>query len=182
MNRQGLLQERSKRRKHGLPPELRTAKLEDLSATKKNYIGDWTTAEITVSTSADQTPIAPGKKIFDVVRGGRRVAKFISDAPILNFFSIQSARYAERHRKHSGVDLAVYYHPSHGRNVDRMLDALETSLDYYQANFGPYQFDQARSSSFRATRRSPRRSPIQSPIRRASGSRATSAIPTRSTM
>jgi hypothetical protein len=148
MSRQGVLQDRSKRRKYGLPAELRTPKLEDLSATNKNYIGEWTTADITVSTAADQTPIAPGKKVSDVVQGGRRTARFVSEAPILNFFSIQSARYAERHRKHAGVDLAVYHHPSHNRNIDRMLDALQASLDYYQANFGPYQFDQVRIIEF----------------------------------
>ena len=49
---------------------------------------------------------------------------------------------------HNGVDLAVYYHPAHAWNVDRMLDALKAALDYYQANFGPYQFDQARIIEF----------------------------------
>jgi len=148
MDRQILLQDRSKRRKYGLPAELRPAKLEDLSATKKNYIGGWTTADIIVSTVAGQTPIAPGMKISDVTKEGRRTARFKSEAPILNFFSIQSARYAERHRRHAGVDLAVYYHAPHDRNINRMLDTLEVSLDYYQANFGPYQFRQARIIEF----------------------------------
>jgi aminopeptidase N len=151
MSRDQILQERSKRRKYGLPPELRPAKLEDLSATGKSYFGGgWTTAEITVSTVADQTPMAPGKKVSDVVANGRRTVRFVSDAPILNFFSIQSARYAEKKRMHDGVELAVYYHPTHGWNVDLMLNALQTSLDYYQANFGPYQFDQARIIEFPA--------------------------------
>ncbi len=144
MDRDGNLQDRSKRREYGLPAELRMAKLEDLSATAKPYFGGWTTADITVSTSADQTPIAPGKKVSDATAGGRRTARFVSDAPIHNFFSIQSARYAEKHVRHAGVDLGIYYHPQHAWNVDTMLRALRTSLDYYQASFGPYQFDQAR--------------------------------------
>jgi ABC-2 type transport system permease protein len=149
MDRMGLLQDRAKRRKYGLPAEQRPPKLEDLSATRRNYFGGgWSTADITVSTDADQTPIAPGKKVFDEVRGGRRTARFVSDAPILTFFSIQSARYAEKHRNHGGIDLGVYYHPAHARNVDRMLDALAGAMDYYQANFGPYQFDQARIIEF----------------------------------
>ncbi|HEU0133954.1 MAG TPA: aminopeptidase, partial [Allosphingosinicella sp.] len=149
MDRMALLQDRAKRRKHGLPAEQRVAKLEDLSGTRKSYFGGgWTTADITVSTVADQTPIAPGKKVSDVVGGGRRTARFVSDAPILTFFSIQSARYAEKHRNHGGIDLAVYYHPGHERNVDRMLDALAGAMNYYQANFGPYQFDQARIIEF----------------------------------
>jgi aminopeptidase N len=149
MDRGGMIQDRSKRRKYGLPPIKRAAKLEDLSATRKSYFGGgWATADITVSTEADQTPIAPGKKVSDVVADGRRTARFVSDAPILTFFSIQSARYAEKRRDHRGIDLAVYYHPAHGRNVDRMLDAMAGALNYYEANFGPYQFDQARIIEF----------------------------------
>jgi aminopeptidase N len=48
------------------------------------------------------------------------------------------------------VDLAVYYHPDHHWNVDRMLDALGAGLDYCQASFGPYQFDQVRITEFPA--------------------------------
>jgi ABC-2 type transport system permease protein len=151
MDRFQLLQERAKRRKYGLPAELRPAKLEDLSATRKSYFGGgWSTADITISTVAGQTPIAPGKKVSDVVRGGRRIARFVSDAPILTFFSIQSARYAEKHRLHAGVDLGIYYHPTHHWNVERMLRALQTGLDYFNAAFGPYQFDQARIIEFPA--------------------------------
>ena len=151
MSRMGLLRDRVRRREHGLPPELRPAKLEDLSATDKSYFGaGWSTADITLSTSADQMPIAPGKKVSDVTRDGRRIARFVSDAPILTFFSIQSARYAEKKRNHKGVELAVYYHPAHGWNVDRMLTAMQTSLDYYGPAFGAYQFDQARIIEFPA--------------------------------
>jgi aminopeptidase N len=149
MNRAGLLQERAKRRRYDLPPELRPAKLEQIAATARSELGlGWATADITLSTSADQTPIAPGKKVSDTVRDGRRTARFVSDAPIRPMFSIQSARYAEKHLRHAGVDLAVYHHPGHTWNVDRMLKALAVSLDYYQGAFGPYQFDQARIIEF----------------------------------
>ncbi|HEX7831450.1 MAG TPA: M1 family aminopeptidase, partial [Thermoanaerobaculia bacterium] len=33
-------------------------------------------------------------------------------------------------------------------NVDRMLDAMASSIDYYKASFGPYQFDHARIVEF----------------------------------
>lgn len=149
MDRTGLLQERTVRRKYGLAPELRPARLEDMSATRRSYFGGgWSTADITVSTEADQVPIAPGRKVSDEVRNGRRTARFVSDAPILTFFSIQSARYAERSRVHDGVNLSVFYHPDHHWNVDRMLNAMQASLDHYQSAFGPYQFDQARIIEF----------------------------------
>lgn len=149
MDRSGLLDDRQTRHRQGLPGELRAARLEDVAAQRHNDLhADWTLADITVSTEADQTPVAPGRKLFDRTANGRRTARFVSDAPILNFFSVQSARYAERHARHRGVNLSVYYHPGHAWNVARMMHAMALSLDYYQAAFGPYQFDQARIIEF----------------------------------
>ena len=145
MSRAGTLEDPTARRIYGLSERGGRAKLEELSATAQAAdLGGWITADITLSTTADQTPIAPGRRVSDVIRGGRRIARFVSEAPIREAFSVQSARYAERHRRHAGVDLAVYYHPAHAWNVDRMLDALAASLDYYQASFGPYPFGHAR--------------------------------------
>ncbi len=148
--RAGMLQDPEARRRHGLPEAPGIAKLEDSAATASSTYGrGWATAaDITVSTSPDQVPVAPGSKVSDVVRGGRRVARFVSSVPIHPRFSIQSARYAEKHRTHAGVDLAVYHHPAHAWNVDRMLDALAAALDYYRASFGPYPFDHARIVEF----------------------------------
>ncbi len=149
MDQNSLLQDRVKRRKYGLPAELRPAKLEDLSATKFNQLrSDWIKTDITVTTDADQTPIAPGYKVADSTAGARRTARFVTDAPIQNFYSIQSAHYLEKHLMHDGIDLAVYYDAQHPQNVDRMLAAFAHGLDYYQSNFGPYQFRQARIIEF----------------------------------
>ena len=149
MNRGNLLSDRTQRRRQGLPDELRMAKLEDVKAQRANYIDvDWVTSRIRLTTDASQVPIAPGKRVSDVTKNGRRTAEFVSEAPILNFFSIQSARYAEETKNHKGVKLSVFYDPKHAWNVPNMIKALETSLDYYQANFGPYQFDYARIVEF----------------------------------
>ena len=149
MNRQNLLSDRSQRRRQGLPPELRPARLEDMKATARNYIGtDWVNSDITVTTDAGQVPIAPGKRVSDVTRGDRRTARFVSPAPILNFFSIQSSDYEVASRDHNGVKLSVFYHKGHDWNVPKMLKAMAASLDYYRANFGPYQFDYARIIEF----------------------------------
>jgi len=149
MNRDNLLSDRAKRRRQGLPPELRMAKLEDMSATQRNYIGaDWVTSDVTLSTEADQTPIAPGRRVSDVTQGGRRTARFVSTAPILNFFSIQSADYKVASREHNGIKLSVFYHPGHDWNVPKMLNAMGNALDYYRAHYGPYQFDYARIIEF----------------------------------
>ena len=150
LTRDELLTDRAKRRKYGLPAELHPAPLGDQASRANNYARhvSWTSADITVTTEADQTPIAPGYKVSDRTQGGRRTARFVTQAPILQFFSIQSARYAVRTRRYKGVDLSVFFDPQHGMNVARMLRALEASLDYYQANFSPYQFRQVRIVEF----------------------------------
>jgi len=155
MDRDFLLSDRSKRRKYGLPPELRMPRLEDLAAQRFSVLrrdSNWVTADITVATESDQTPIAPGYKVSDVTAGGRRTARFVTEAPINHFFSIQSARYALARTPYKGVDLAVYYHPGHAWNVERMTKALEAGLDLYQTIFSPYQFRQVRIVEFPAPR------------------------------
>jgi aminopeptidase N len=149
----GLLSDPTKRRRYGLPSELRPAKLEDDSARANNFIrhdSDWVNSDITVSTVADQTPIAPGYKVSDTVANGRRTAHFKSDSPILPFFSLQSAAYSIKRDTWHGVDLAVYYDPHHPYDIDRMIAAMKASFDVYGKAFGPYQFRQARILEFPA--------------------------------
>ncbi|MGA9523467.1 MAG: M1 family aminopeptidase [Myxococcaceae bacterium] len=149
MSRDELLTDRTKRRKYGLPPDLLPASIDDERAHARNYVGaDWVNADITVTTDADQTPIAPGYQVSDETRDGRRTARFVSEAPILHFFSVQSARYEVKRENHKGVELAVFHDPQHPYNVDRMIQAMRTSLDTFQEVFGPYQFRQARIIEF----------------------------------
>jgi ABC-2 type transport system permease protein len=157
MDRDGLLDDRAARLRAGLRADPGPAG--NAAAGKASA-----TADIVVSTAADQSPIAPGRKVADSVRGGRRIARFVSDRPIPLFFAVQSARYSERHRLHGGIDLAVYHHPGHGWNVDRMLDGLAASLDYFQASFGPYQFGQARIVEFPGYRNFAKGSPNTIPF------------------
>ena len=149
MDRNALLSDRAKRRRQGLVAELRPAKLEDMSATRFNYIGsDWVTSDVTFTTDAGQTPIAPGNRVSDSTTNGRRTARFVSTAPIMNFFSLQSSDYRLATRMHDGIKLSVYYHSGHDWNVAKMLSAMAAELDYARANFGPYQFNYARIIEF----------------------------------
>lgn len=153
MERSGLLQDRAKRRKYGLPVEQRMPKLGDAPSRQFNYLrhdADFATADITISTVADQTPIAPGYKVSDVTRDGRRTARFVTEAPVLPFFSVQSARYEVSRETYKGIDIAVYYDARHPWNVERMKTGAKASLDYFQANFSPYQFRQLRFLEFPA--------------------------------
>jgi ABC-2 type transport system permease protein len=153
ISRFGFLQDPTVRRRQDLPAQLRMPKLEDPAAGGNSYLrpdSDWVTSDITVSTVADQTPIAPGYVTSDETKNGRRTVRFKSDTPIQNFYSIQSARYAIKEAKHNGIDLKVYYHPGHPYNVDLMLDVMKASLKVFEREFGPYQFRQARIIEFPA--------------------------------
>jgi hypothetical protein len=153
MSRHMVLQDRVVRRRNGLPPELRPPTLEDDSGRAFNYFrhdSDWVNAEVTVSTAADQVLVAPGHQEESRIVDGRRISHFRTEAPIQLFFSIQSARYTVREDRWRDVALAVYHHPPHSYNVDRMLRAMKASLEYYSENFSPYQFRQLRIVEFPA--------------------------------
>ena len=82
----------------------------------------------------------------------------------MHFFSIQSAAYAVKRDRWNDVNLAVYYHPSHAYNVDRMIEGMKRSLDYFTAHFSPFSSSSSGSSSFRPTPRLRNRSPTRSRI------------------
>jgi len=151
MSQDPLLKDRTKRRKYGLSADLPTAKLEDEAARYDPLIrrdSDWVKLDVTVSTVANQLPIAPGYRVSDTTSGGRRTVRYTADSPVLHYFSIQSAEYAVKEDKWRDVDLAVYYHPAHPYNVTRMIKAMKASLDYCSTHFSPYQFRQLRILEF----------------------------------
>jgi ABC-2 type transport system permease protein len=151
----GLIEDPALRRGYGLPERAPLPRLGDVSATGLTPNGDlsWATTDVTLSTVADQVPVAPGRRVSERVEGGRRIARFVSDTPVKNLLAFQSARYAVRRLVHSGIEHEVYFHPAHPWNVDRMLNAMRASIDYYREAFGPYQFDRARIVETPAYRR-----------------------------
>jgi ABC-2 type transport system permease protein len=145
------LQDPNERRKRGLPQVHRMAKVDDLRARGNTYIAndaDWIDFETVVSTSADQIAIAPGYLQKQWTEGDRRYFHYKMDAPILHFYSYLSARYEVRREAWNGVAIEVYYHKPHTYNLERMVQAIKKSLDYFTTNFGPYQHRQVRIVEF----------------------------------
>jgi aminopeptidase N len=127
------------------------ADVNDLEARRNTYIAsdsDWVTFEATVSTSPDQIAMAPGYLQREWTENGRRYFHYTMDSPILNFYSFLSARYEVKRDAWNGVAIEVLYHPGHAYNVERMIQAVKDSLDYYTKNFGPYQHRQVRILEF----------------------------------
>jgi ABC-2 type transport system permease protein len=141
----------STRHKHGLDNVRRMAKLEDVSARQNNYIrpdSDWVNYEATISTSPDQIAITPGYLQKEWMQDGRRYFHYKMDAPILSFFSFNSARYQVLRDKWNDVNLEIYYHPGHEFDLDRMQQSMKTTLAYCSKNFSPFQFHQLRVIEF----------------------------------
>jgi ABC-2 type transport system permease protein len=147
----GELQDPNERRKRDLPPIERMPRLEDEAARRNNYISsqaDWIDFETIVSTSEDQVALAPGYLQREWTSDGRRYFHYRMDSPILGFFAWLSGEWEVARDEWNGVAIEVYHHPTHDYNVERMIDGVKKSLDYFTANFSPYQHRQVRIIEF----------------------------------
>jgi ABC-2 type transport system permease protein len=150
------LQDRNKRRKHGLKPIERARPPSDMQARMDNALSresDWINLDTTVSTSADQIALAPGYLQRDWTKDGRRHFHYKTTAPILGFWSYLSARYEVEKGVWKSPDgtvvpIEIYYDAKHPYNVKRMVVAVQKSLDYFTKNFSPYQHKQVRILEF----------------------------------
>jgi len=148
------LGERNVRKKYDLKPKQRMPKLQDSCDEKCeiNYLtdglSDWVSVKTTISTSSDQMAIAPGTLMKEWQEGDRNYYEYLVEQPSQNFYAFISADYQKASRKWKGIDLEVYYDEKHPYNVERMLDAIQKSLEYYTSNFGPYFHKEARIIEF----------------------------------
>ena len=139
------------RRKYGLTFRPRMSAVDDTSELAHTYLsseGNWIDFEATVSTSLDQTAIAPGYLVKTWIERDRRYFHYKMDQPILDFYAFQSARYEVTRDKWHDVNIEIYHHPSHTMDLASMINAVKKSLDYYTRNFAPYQFKQVRIIEF----------------------------------
>ncbi len=145
------LSEDNDRKSYGLAPKERMAERDDLKARQNSYIrqdSDFISLRSTVSTDVDQLAIVPGSLEKEWTEGNRRYFTYVMDQPILNFFSVLSARYAVKRDTWNDVKLEIYYQPSHTTNLDRMMNGMKDALAYCSDAFGPYQHTQARILEF----------------------------------
>ena len=102
------------------------------------------TFDVRVTTPANQHAVAPGVLVSSTIADGRRTSRFRATHPVSAFFAFASARYDVERVRHGGVDVGVYVHPGHRRNVARVLEAATATLDLCVARYGPYPFPQLR--------------------------------------
>lgn len=147
------MSDKNRRQHYGLPEKSRRPALDrrDTLHRMDAYIGlnsDWVNVETVIRTAPDQIAIGPGSLVREWEENGRRCFQYKLDHASFNFYSFLSARYEVARRDWNGVKLEVYYHKDHSFNVERMLSAMEKSLDYFTKNFGPYYHKQCRIIEF----------------------------------
>jgi len=110
---------------------------------------EWVTFRCVVSTSPDQIAIAPGYLKREWAGNGRRYFEYdMGDTRINNFYSFLSGRFDVKRDRWKDVNLEVYYTPGHEYNLDKMMESAKAGLQYYEKNYGAFQFTQYRVLEF----------------------------------
>jgi ABC-type transport system involved in multi-copper enzyme maturation permease subunit len=137
-----------KRHELGLPPRKLPASAGDVETRAGTNPVQLVDVETIIGTDPRQTAITPGTLVREWNENGRRYFHYRTDQPIRYGGAVLSAEYAIRRDTARGVKLAVYYHPTHDVNVDRMIRSMRASLAYYGEQFGPYQYKELRIVEF----------------------------------
>ena len=131
----------SDRRRYGLRERPVIPSLYDEGA-RKDEVRGGISLDVVMSTSEDQVAVAPGELRRSWTEGGRRYFHYSTPAPIGNEWTFASAHYETRDLRWKDVAINVLHHPEHTRHLDRLIEGVKASLDYYSAQFGPYPYGQ----------------------------------------
>ncbi len=136
------LEDNDKRKKYGLPPRQRIQSIEDKKARMNTFTkdADWINFEAVVSTSSDQIALSPGELVKEWTEGDRNYFRYKTRDRILKYFPFISAKYRVKKDRWKDVGIEIYYHPDHAYNIELMIKGVKKSLDYFTANFSPYQY------------------------------------------
>jgi hypothetical protein len=136
------------RREQGLAPRKLPASAGDVDTRPGVNAAPSVSIETVIGTDPRQIAITPGTLVREWKENGRRYFQYRTDQPVRYGTPVLSAEYAVREASWNGLPLRVYYHPTHDVNVNRMLESMKASLDYYSEKFGPYQFRELRVVEF----------------------------------
>ncbi len=126
------------RAKRGLPARRSETQLTGESEGADVPRDEWVSVDATISTKTGQIAVAPGRLIEAGHEDGRSTFHYRTDHPIPNVLAFVSARYEVTRAQHAGIDIEIYSHPDHAKNVPAILETARASLDVFQEAFGPY--------------------------------------------
>lgn len=118
-----------------------------------NDDADYITFEGVVSTAPDQLAIMPGYLQKEWEENGRKYYHYKMEGELDFFYNVSSARYDVHRELWTGkdgeqVNIEIFHHPSHKYNIDRLVNGVQKSLDYFTEYYGPYQYRQMRIIEF----------------------------------
>jgi ABC-2 type transport system permease protein len=153
------LQDEDDRKKLGLALRIQKANRADvreLDNARSGSDSHGTTLETIISTEAPQTALAAGDLVKKWKKNGRNYFHYKTDQQIIHFYPVLSANYnvmrdtctPAGNPADAIVDLEIYYQKGHESNLDRMLEAMKMSLNYYSVHFSPYQYKHLRIVEF----------------------------------
>ncbi|WP_196885779.1 ABC transporter permease/M1 family aminopeptidase [Aureivirga sp. CE67] len=151
-NKKYELRDDDKREEFGLKARKEIAGQKNVEELKNAINGDdgyKIDLEIIVGTNEKQKAIAPGKLKNQWKKDGRNYFQYKSEKPMVNFYTIVSAEYETLEdvwfsEKEKEVALEIYYHKNHTYNLDRMMESMKMSLDYFSKNFSEYPYEELR--------------------------------------
>jgi hypothetical protein len=124
------------RKEQGLPEtRYREAKKSD-----NLYADDWMIVSAKITTSKEQIAVTVGELVDKGQKNGRNYFHYKTDQKIERVFPITSAHFSEERKMHKGVEMQIFHSPNHNKDNANLFSALESSLDYFNANFAPYSF------------------------------------------
>ncbi|PQJ79437.1 ABC transporter permease/M1 family aminopeptidase [Polaribacter porphyrae] len=157
-NKKYELKDKDERIKYNLQPRLNKANITDkneLLNARSGGDANGINLEMIIGTSSNQTAITSGNLLRKWSANNRNYFHYKTLKPIINFYAIVSGKYQfkkdiwqSKKDLSKPVSLAIYHHPKHNYNTDRMLKSMKTSLDYFSKNFSEYQYQQLEIMEF----------------------------------
>ena len=152
-NRGNELNDPRRRREEKLPAFEEMAPREDPTFSRVNLFtaqqADWITFHTVVSTSGDQTALSPGYLQRRWTENGRNFFEYsMGSTHIQDFVAWISGRYTVKSVPYKGINVEVFYDAAHPYDVDKMIEASKSGLDYDSTAYSPYQFAQYRIIEF----------------------------------
>ncbi len=146
------------RKKHDLPEKAIAMERNNPKGLASNFItddADFIRLKVQVSTSEDQTALAPGYCTRQWKENGRSFYQYQSDVPVINYFAVLSAKYTLKQDQWipedstmRPVDIKIYYHEGHEYNLDNMITGVKASLSYYSKHFCEYPHPELKIAEF----------------------------------
>jgi len=140
------------RKKAGLPPKEDEEIAQDdpigMNTLKAGNSSDLLSLDLTVSTSGDQTVVAPGELQRKWQEKGRNYFHFVQNSPgLYQPVGIVSARFTDSTTTADldhPVSIHIYHHPAHNANIGRFVEAYRDGLKYFSSVYGKFPFNEIR--------------------------------------